>query len=139
VIEAKAMVRVGETEFGELQAALAPIGERTLRNLLRDTGLPLAPLVEGVRQDTFANLERTLIAFAGEYNAASGDRARQSACRKAVIASKDHARLAGRSARDEYRKRQKEEMVRWMLVWLENPGAFSQWVRLWRLAHPDPD
>jgi hypothetical protein len=28
------------------------------------------------------------------------------------------------------KKAQKEEMIQWMLVWLENPGIFPAWVKL---------
>lgn len=141
LIQDRGITAVDEAAFAELQAALAPIGDRALRKLLRDTGLPLAPTVEGVRQENFAELERTLIALQAECESAvaAGDRVRARQCRNLVITAKDHARLAARTARDEQRAKPKEDMASWMLVWLENPALFSQWVRLWRQAHPDPD
>ena len=36
------------------------------------------------------------------------------------------------------KRAQKEEMVQWMLVWLENPAIFPQWVKLRRAAAPAP-
>jgi len=53
--------RIGDVEFERLRSELADIPEAALRKLLRETAVPLAPLVEGVRQDTFENLARTLI------------------------------------------------------------------------------
>ena len=48
--------------------------------------------------------------------------------------AKDHARLAARSAKITPEKKvMKEEMVQWLLVWLENPGVFPAWVKLRRL------
>ena len=44
---------IGEAEFASLLKALAPVSESYLRTLVRECGVPLAPLVEGVRQGTF--------------------------------------------------------------------------------------
>jgi len=104
-----------------------------LRRLLRSSGLPLAPVVEGVRQDSFAELERTLLALERELEAAleAGDEARARACRRAVIEAKDHARLALRNPRTHPDKAAcKQEMILWMLTWLENPGVFPAWLGL---------
>ena len=104
--------------------ALAPISERYLRELLRASGAPLHPLVEGVRQDTLENLERTLIALAGLYE--SGTPAERKLYRAEVIQAKDHARFVARREPSAER----EERIEWMLVWLENPGVFRVWVSL---------
>jgi hypothetical protein len=93
--------------------------------------VPLDPLVEGVRQDSFKELERTLLAIGDEYGRAlsSGDTALAARCRNCVITGKEHARLAGkrRNASPEQRS-QKQEMASWMLLWLENPGLFADWL-----------
>jgi hypothetical protein len=61
----------------------------------------------------------------------NGDRARARECRNAVIQAKDHARLAARSPKASPEKKAvKEEMIQWMLVWLDNPGVFPAWVKL---------
>jgi hypothetical protein len=61
----------------------------------------------------------------------TGDLARAQLCRNAVIQAKDHARLAARSPKTAPEKKaHKEEMIEWMLVWLENPGVFPLWVKL---------
>jgi len=123
--------RVTETEWRDLLARLAPISESYLRRLLRATGLPLSPLVEGVRQDSFEALERTLLAIDREYAEAlaAGDRARARACRRRVIEAKDHARLALRKA-PPAKKPGRDEMILWLLTWLENPAVFRLWLPL---------
>lgn len=129
--------RISEAVWEELRSALAPIREDRLRRLLRETGLPLDPLVEGVRQDSPDEAARTLIALAGEYRAAMarGDARRARQCRDLVIAAKDRARWAARNPRvDPAKRAAKEELLLWMLTWLENPLVFEQWLRLRRAA-----
>jgi hypothetical protein len=46
-----------------------------------------------------------------------------------VITSKEHARLA---AQNPAKRAEKEEMILWLLTWLENPPLFAAWVRLRR-------
>jgi hypothetical protein len=129
IVEARGLVRITEADFEELLRALAPVSEVTLRRLLRETGLPLAPLVCGIRQDSFENLERTLLDMGREY--AGADPARARLCRRAAITAKEHARFALRRPKltaDE--RAAKEEMVLWLLTWLENPGVFATWLEL---------
>lgn len=102
------------------------IPEAALRRLLREVDVPMSPVVEGVRQDTFENLARTLSALQREYE--SGDRGRRAQCRNLVITAKDHARLASRKTAAAH----KAEMVEWMLVWLENPPLFETWLKVRR-------
>jgi hypothetical protein len=123
---------VGEAEWAAIRELLSPISDRTLRALLRECGSELTPLVEGMRQDSFEELERTLLALERDY--AVGDRARQRRCRDIVITAKDHARMASRRAKSEETRVRKAEMVEWMLVWLENPGVFPAWVELRKRA-----
>lgn len=115
-------------------ALFAPVSENTLRRILRESGAPLAPLVEGIRQENFAALERTLLAVLAEYEAAGG-RERRMICRRAVIRAKDHARLALKRLSGE-RRAAKEEMILWMLEWLENPALFPQWLKLRKRHFP---
>lgn len=124
---------IGEGEFAELRAALAPISESYLRRLLRESGAELDPMVAGVRQGSFDELQESLEHLLAIYEA--GDRMRQQAVRRLVITAKDHARLAAHSKSASAEKRgEKEEMVLWLLTWLENPGVFAEWVRLRRAA-----
>jgi hypothetical protein len=123
--------RIGENEYAELRSALAPISESYLHKLLRDSGVPLDPLVEGVRQGSYDELQDSLLHLLDIYE--RGDRARQRAVRALVITAKDHARLAAHSKNASPEKcSEKEEMVLWLLTWLENPGVFPDWVRLRR-------
>jgi hypothetical protein len=124
-LERRVPAEIGEAEWKEIQAALAPVSEAYLRRLLRESGVKLAPMVEGVRQETMESLERSLLALLAEYEAS--DSSRRAAVRRLVIEAKDHARLAGR--KPELRE-EKEEMTLWMLTWLENPSLFPQWSEL---------
>ncbi len=104
-----------------------------MRRLLADTAIPVAQPFAGVRQKTFKELEDSLLAMEEVYSQAkeTGDRARAQQCRNAVIQAKDHARFAARSPKASPEKKvQKEEMIQWMLVWLDDPGVFPAWVKL---------
>jgi hypothetical protein len=117
----------------ELRERLAPISGAYLQKLVRASGIPLDPVVEGVRQDSFDELERTLTGIGEEYAKAleSGDTARAAGCRQAVITGKEHAHLAARRRGVSPETRVlKEEMAAWMLLWLENPAIFPTWLSL---------
>jgi hypothetical protein len=129
----KRSAAIGEEQWRELTALLAPISESYLRDLLHATGLEIAQPFGGARLSSFEELEASLIAMEKTYAkaVAAGDRARATACRRAVIQAKDRARLISRNPKvDQEKRKQKEEMVEWMLVWLENPGIFATWAAL---------
>jgi len=126
-LERERPARIGESEWAVLLAELSGISPRYLRRLLRESGWPLGPLVEGVRQETFEALESSLLNLLKEYE--SSDAARRQSIRRLVIEAKDHARFA---ARKPERTLEKEEMALWMLTWLENPPLFPQWVQIRR-------
>lgn len=126
-LERQCPARIGEMEWAMLHVDLAPISGSHLRRLLRESGVPLAPLVEGVRQETFDALESSLLSFLQEYE--RSDLAGRTSVRRVVIEAKDHARWA---ARNPEKRAEKEEMALWMLTWLENPPLFPQWVKLRR-------
>ena len=132
--------QVDETEWERICCVFSESSPRYLRRLLRESKTPLAPLVEGVRQDHLEELERTLLALEGEYARACDalNRERRDACRQEVILAKEHARMAMRRS-DEAKQALKREMIDWMLVWLENPRAFPAWVRLRIQALQNPD
>ena len=122
---------IPEELWRELSTLLAPISETYLRDLLQGTGLPVAQPFGGVRQSSFDELEASLLEMEKAYSnaVANHDRERAIACRRAVIQAKDRARLISRNQKvDAEKRRQKTEMVEWMLVWLENPGIFESWV-----------
>jgi hypothetical protein len=119
--------RIGESQFDELRRALAPVSQNYLRKLLRDSGVPLTPMVEGVRQGNLDELHASLVALLDEYE--KGDPARKTAVRRLVIAAKDHARWASRRPE---KKAGKQEMILWIVTWLENPPVFPEWAKLRR-------
>lgn len=126
-IEQHRPAEIGEAELGLIQSALAPVSESYLRTLVRDCGVPLAPMVEGVRQSSFDELESSLQRLLAAYEA--GDHMRRAAVRRLVITAKEHARLA---ARNSAKTADKQEMILWLQTWLENPPVFPEWVRLRR-------
>ena len=122
---------ITEAVWKELLATLAPVSETYLRDLLLQTGLPFDQPYAGVRQHTFEELEQSLCDMLKVYSSAvdAGDRERARYCRRVVIAAKDRAKFVCRDGRTTPEKRgQKDEMARWMLVWLENPAVFPAWV-----------
>jgi len=124
---------IGEEEWQAALRTLAPISESYLRDLLRETGLPFAQPYAGIRQKSFEDLEHDLRAMLAIYAEAmrAGDRQRARYCRRQVIAAKDRARFVARNPKTSpARKTQKEEMARWLLVWLENPEVFPAWVEI---------
>jgi hypothetical protein len=118
-------VLIGEAEWDALRSELSPVSTGYLRRLLRDSGLPLSSLIDGVRQETFEALEGSLLKLLEEYR--QGDSGRRTSVRRVVIEAKDHARWA---AKKPEKRAEKEEMALWMLTWLENPPLFPQWVQL---------
>src|SRR4051812_21629737 len=118
---------IDEAAMAQIGQALAPVSPTYLRKLVRAAGLPMSPLVEGVCQQTLADLERTLLALQNEYELASP--ADKRGCRAIVIAAKDHARWALRKPGvDAGKVLPKQEMLLWIMTWLENPSLFPAWV-----------
>src|SRR3954470_20562553 len=116
---------VDEEVWARVKTALTPISDSYLRSLLKHSGRPLAPVVEGVDMADLGSAERTLQTLALEYQ--RSDATRRKACRRMVIESKDRLRWwlkrpqTGVSAK---RRTEKEEMLLWVSTWLENPVLF---------------
>ena len=127
-LDQQAGAAVDGEAFRALRAELAPISAAYLRRLLEQAGAVMTAEVEGVRLDGFENLERSLTHLATLYEAG------QPGVRAVVLEAKQRARWASRQAKDARRRAEKEEMARWLLVWLENPGIFPVWVALKRKA-----
>jgi len=124
---------IGEAQYAELRSTLAPISESYLHKLLRESGVALDPMIDGVRQASFDELQQSLERLLEIYR--TGDAQRKKAARLLAITAKDHARLAARSGKlSEERRAEKEEMVLWLLTWLENPSIFPDWAGLRRVA-----
>jgi hypothetical protein len=116
---------IDAARFAELAVQLAPISTAYLRRLLRASEAPLTPEVEGVLQDSFDNLARTLTALSAAYETSP----QPHAVRALVIEAKDHAKLA--LARDAH-PADRQRKIAWMLQWLENPPVFPLWLALHR-------
>ena len=106
---------IGTPERDSIRAAIGPISDSYLKKLLRECGVALGPLVEGVRQENLDALERSLLAMPADRDG-----------RKCVIEAKDHAKFTLK------KHPEKEEMILWMITWLENPAIFESWVKLRR-------
>jgi len=124
---------VGEESAHALERVFPDCSEDTLRAALLESGLPLAPLVEGVLQDSYQHLETSLAALLAEYETArvAGDKPRAHLVRSAVIRAHEHAELAAHNPKVHQLKREvKTEMALWLHTWLENPPLFPAWVEL---------
>jgi hypothetical protein len=112
---------VGEAEWLELRAIFSEAA-------IRAAGIPIEAPWCGIASHTLAELEESLRAFSRVYETREDLRRY---CRDQVIAAKDRARWVARSARvEENKRRLKDEMVEWMLVWLGDPATFPVWARL---------
>lgn len=117
-----------ELLFAELKSRLAPVSDSYLRQLLRESGVPLTAAVEGVSLHSLPDNRRTLIALAELYH--QRDLAGRRAVRDLALEAKTRLRfLVARTADDDLRAA-REEMLLWVLTWLENPQAFQLWVTL---------
>ncbi len=128
-----AVSAVTQETWNSMLRSLTPVSESYLRELVHATGLPFDQPFAGIRQHTFEELEQSLCEMQQIYAeaVAAGDRDRARYCRRQVIAAKDRARYSSQNRRTAAEKRaQKEEMVQWMLVWLENPAVFPAWAAI---------
>lgn len=131
-LAARQITRIEEATRDEMARDLAAAPDR-LRIAFRQLDLPLAPLVEGVRQDSFSHLERTLLQLAALYEQSAP--AQQRSIRALVITARQHACWALRSSRATPQARsEKQEMELWMHTWLENPTLFATWLPLRKRA-----
>ncbi|MEZ5366723.1 MAG: hypothetical protein R2748_31380 [Bryobacterales bacterium] len=138
--------RVGPAEWDDLVATLTRtlgdarrINQAYLLDLLHQTevevdrslgGLPL-DLRGQVHSNTPDAAAESLIAMSAAYAKArqAGDAVRAEDVRRAVRQAKDRLRLTMRrkNLRPETRA-EKESLLQWFLVWLENPLVFPAWL-----------
>jgi hypothetical protein len=129
LLATRAPALVTEPLRDELATALPDVSAAALRHALIDSGYPLDPLVEGVRQDSFEHLRRSLEALANLYERETPARRRM--VRELVITARTHAGFALRSSKTSGEVRvEKQEMDLWMKTWLENPPLFAAWAEL---------
>ncbi|HEY3835372.1 MAG TPA: hypothetical protein VGL72_02320 [Bryobacteraceae bacterium] len=83
-----------------------------------------------IQWKTLEQLEASLLELGKAYAEQPGLR-RQ--LREMVIRTKDRARFASKNPKVAEEKRAlKQEMVQWMLVWLDDPSIFAGWAELRR-------
>jgi hypothetical protein len=125
--------RVSEERAAELARTFPDCSDDTRRAALLESEVALAPLIEGVVQDTYPHIEASLAALLAEYLAAeeADDKARIQLIRAVVIRGKEHAEFAANNPKVHDRKRKmKAEMALWMHTWLQNPPVFPTWVEI---------
>jgi hypothetical protein len=110
--------------YAELEAELAPISESYLHSLLRESGVRMHPLIEGVSLHSHDDLRRTLLALAEEYE--SGDHS----VRQLVIQGKVRLRALIAHTTDPDLRHTREQMHTELMTWLENPTIFPLWLKL---------
>jgi len=143
-------IRIGRAEFERLQREvgkrLGPnrrIAPRYLLEVLLLTEIEIDRKLGGIPVDLRGRVEFSderaarisLLEMAAEYQMAKDtDRdERAEDCRRAVILAKDRLRMIlGNKSMAEEKRAQKEELLQWFLVWLENPAVFPDWLALRR-------
>ena len=110
--------------FRELVTELAPVSNSYLRQLLRDSGVRLSADVEGVVTSSLQDAERTLRALAETYSTGQRD------VRSLVIEAKTRVRAAIAREGDAAKRQEREEVLLWIMTWLENPESFPLWLNL---------
>lgn len=101
-------------------------------NISRSLGVLPADIRGRVRFRTAEAAAESLLEMRQKYLEAKskGDEQRARDCRKAVIRSKDHLKIAARKkGLSAESRREKEELIGWFLVWLESPEIFESWLR----------
>lgn len=132
-LQSRSLSLIDEPLAFALAAELPEVSPKLLRLALIESGVAMTPLVEGVRQETFEELERTLLALGAEYEA--GDAGRRKQVRALVITARQHAAWVMRNPHcAQSHRAEKEEMVLWLRTWLENPPLFSSWLGLRKRA-----
>lgn len=114
---------VDEVLWRQFKSDFAPVSDSYLRNILRDSKYPLAPVVEGVSTTRPDAAERVLRALSAEY--LEGDLNRRKVCRDAVLEAKQKLKWKlGKSRPNE----DHAEIFLWVSTWLENPALFPEWL-----------
>ena len=90
-----------------------------------------------VKTATLSGAKRSLVAMSEEY-ARAPDATRAEDVRRAVRQAKDKLKLVLTRKLAPEKRSVKEEVLQWMLVWLENPMVFESWVAVRSAEQPKP-
>ena len=155
-LEERKPARIGPAEWDALLShVIRAIGDarrvspRYVLDILHETDVEIDRSLGGIPPDLRGRVHagtpqaaaESLLAMSGEYARARAakDAVRAEDVRRAVRQAKDRLRLTLRrkNLRDETRS-EKQELVDWFLVWLENPGVFPAWIeaKLGRSSDP---
>jgi len=109
-------------------------------------GIP-TDLRNRVHTATHEQAKASLLVMATEY-ADAADATRAEDVRRTVRRAKDRVRLLLRGSLSPEKRQAKQEILEWMLVWLENPLVFKSWIEIRTrpirdccddsIPHPDP-
>ena len=125
IAEQRGWEQIHPDAFDALCAVFPKTSAQTLRKDLRETGLRLHPLVEGVRLDSLGHLRRTLLALESCYSQ------QPAAARSAVLDARRKAEFVLRNQRvTEVLRAEMAEKHLWLRIWLDNPPLFPAWQAL---------
>ncbi len=121
----------------------ASVSDRYLLEIVEETSTPVARELGGLPADLrgrvhfhdFASAEASLRDLEREYGAARAvaDRQRAADCRRAVLRGKQRLEMILRQrSLSEAKRAEKQEMLGWFRVWLENPELSGDWIELRR-------
>jgi len=138
--------RIGRLEMAALEKAVLDRRGRVssreaLLDVLFETDLEIDRAVGGLPTDLRDRVRTrepqasavSLIEMSAEYAAArrASDDQRGSDCRRAVMRAKQRLRRTlARPNLSEPKRREKQELFEWFLVWLESPEIFPDWIEL---------
>ncbi len=127
IAESCGWTRIGTPEFAQLREQLPSVSPT---DVLR-SGVPADPPWRAIRQHTFPELAEDLLLLA---DLAAQVPALRKQIRTEVIRAKDLARIIAKSPHVSQSTRTlKAEMVDAILVWLDDPALFREWISV-RLA-----
>ena len=114
-----------------------PPSSEYLLDILLETEVSVDRTIGGIPTDLRGKVQtgnldearQSLLAMAREYAMAS-DRQRASDVRRAVMRTKNHLKLALARRIGPEKRAVKEEIFKWLLVWLENPDIFELWIEV---------
>ena len=149
-VEQRRIVFVDEGVLASIEAKVRgvlggerPVSRSYLLDVLSATTVEVSRSLGGLPVDLrhrvhFADADQaatSLLAMQREYEAAraGGDIPRARDVRRAVRKSKEQLQLhLRRRSLSADNRREKQELLKWFLVWLENPNVFAQWLKLRR-------